>query len=160
MIAVVQRVTSARVLVETEEVGAIGRGYLAFVGALTGDGPQDSDYVEKRLATLRLFPDAEGRMNHSLEDVGGAILVVSQFTLAGDTRRGRRPSFGRAMRGPEAEEMLEAMIGRLRERGLCVETGRFGASMQVELVNDGPVTVVIDSRDGASSAAAPTGDSA
>ena len=147
MIAVVQRVSSARVLVEEQEISTIGPGYLAFVGAVNGDGAQDAEYVERRLATLRLFPDTEGRMNLSLADVGGAILLVSQFTLAADTRRGRRPSFGKAMAAPDAEGLLDTMVGQLRKRGLRVETGRFGANMQVELVNDGPVTIVIDSRE-------------
>ena len=144
MIAVVQRVTSARVLVGAEEIGAVQRGYLALVGAVEGDGPRDAAYIEKRLATLRLFPDDNGRMNHSLEDVGGSILLVSQFTLAADTRRGRRPGFSRALAAPAAEKMLDSMVTSLRGRGLHVETGKFGASMQVELVNEGPVTIVLD----------------
>lgn len=146
MIAVIQRVTSARVLVEGTGIGAIGRGFVALVGALDGDGERDLEYVAKRLATLRLFADADGRMNLSLEDVGGELLVVSQFTLAADTRKGRRPSFVRALAPDRAEPMIENLVERLRARGITVATGRFGADMQVELVNDGPVTIVLDSR--------------
>ena len=107
----------------------------------------DVVYVERRLATLRLFADEDGRMNRSIDEINGALLVVSQFTLAADTRKGRRPSFGRALAPELAEPMIDDLVARLSARGLHVETGDFGASMQVELVNDGPVTIVLDSRE-------------
>lgn len=146
MIAVVQRVASARVLVGGSVVGEVGPGFLALVGAIEGDSSADVEYVEKRLATLRLFADEDGRMNRSIDDVDGGLLLVSQFTLAADTRKGRRPSFTKAMAPALAEPMIEDLATRLRTRGIDVETGEFGASMQVELVNDGPVTIVLDSR--------------
>ncbi len=146
MIAVVQRVTSARVVVGSRVAGEIGAGLMVLVGAIEGDLPGDLDYVEKRLATLRLFADEEGRMNRSIDEIGGALLVVSQFTLAADTRKGRRPSFTRALAPELAEPMIDDLVQRLSARGIQVESGEFGASMQVELVNDGPVTLVLDSR--------------
>lgn len=146
MIAVVQRVASARVIVDDQVVGAIGAGFLALVGAVSGDSTTDVEYVEKRLATLRLFADEDGRMNRSIDEINGGLLIVSQFTLAADTRKGRRPSFSRALAPELAEPMIDDLVARLCARGLHVETGDFGANMQVELVNDGPVTVVLDSR--------------
>jgi len=147
MIAVVQRVASARVVVADQVVGEIGAGLLALIGAVDGDSSTDVEYVERRLATLRLFADEYGRMNRSIDEINGALLVVSQFTLAADTRKGRRPSFGRALAPELAEPMIDDLVARLSARGLHVETGDFGASMQVELVNDGPVTIVLDSRE-------------
>ena len=146
MIAVVQRVASARVMVDEQVVGAIGVGFLALIGAVSGDSTTDVEYVEKRLATLRLFADEDGRMNRSIDEINGGLLIVSQFTLAADTRKGRRPSFSRALAPELAEPMIDDLVARLCARGLHVETGDFGANMQVELVNDGPVTVVLDSR--------------
>jgi len=146
MIAVVQRVASARVIVDEQEPGAIGAGFLALIGAVSGDSTTDVEYVEKRLATLRLFADEDGRMNRSIDEINGGLLIVSQFTLAADTRKGRRPSFSRALAPELAEPMIDDLVARLCARGLHVETGDFGANMQVELVNDGPVTVVLDSR--------------
>lgn len=146
MIAVVQRVASARVIVDEQVVGAIGAGFLALIGAVSGDSTTDVEYVEKRLATLRLFADQDGRMNRSIDEINGGLLIVSQFTLAADTRKGRRPSFSRALAPELAEPMIDDLVARLCARGLHVETGDFGANMQVELVNDGPVTVVLDSR--------------
>lgn len=146
MIAVVQRVASARVIVDDQVIGAIGAGFLALVGAVSGDSTTDVEYVEKRLATLRLFADEDGRMNRSIDEINGGLLIVSQFTLAADTRKGRRPSFSRALAPELAEPMIDDLVARLCARGLHVETGDFGANMQVELVNDGPVTVVLDSR--------------
>ena len=146
MIAVVQRVASARVIVDEQVVGAIGAGFLALIGAVSGDSTTDVEYVEKRLATLRLFADQDGRMNRSSDEINGGLLIVSQFTLAADTRKGRRPSFSRALAPELAEPMIDDLVARLCARGLHVETGDFGANMQVELVNDGPVTVVLDSR--------------
>ncbi len=147
MIAVVQRVASARVVVAGRVVGEIGAGFLALVGAVDGDSVADIEYVEKRLATLRLFADEGGRMNRSIDEINGALLIVSQFTLAADTRKGRRPSFVKALAPEIAEPMIEDLVARLAARGVPVETGEFGASMQVELINDGPVTIVLDSRD-------------
>jgi D-tyrosyl-tRNA(Tyr) deacylase len=147
MIAVVQRVASARVVVDERVVGEIGVGFLALIGAVDGDSTADLDYVEKRLATLRLFADEAGRMNRSIDEVNGALLVVSQFTLAADTRKGRRPSFVRALAPELAQPLIADLVARLSARGLRVETGEFGANMQVELVNDGPVTIVLDSRE-------------
>ena len=146
MIAVVQRVASARVIVDEQEPGAIGAGFLALIGAVSGDSTTDVEYVEKRLAILRLFADEDGRMNRSIDEINGGLLIVSQFTLAADTRKGRRPSFSRALAPELAEPMIDDLVARLCARGLHVETGDFGANMQVELVNDGPVTVVLDSR--------------
>lgn len=146
MIAVVQRVASARVIVDEQVAGAIGAGFLALIGAVSGDSTTDVEYVEKRLATLRLFADEDGRMNRSIDEINGGLLIVSQFTLAADTRKGRRPSFSRALAAELAEPMIDDLVARLCARGLHVETGDFGANMQVELVNDGPVTVVLDSR--------------
>jgi D-tyrosyl-tRNA(Tyr) deacylase len=146
MIAVLQRVSSARVTVASRVVGAIDAGLVVLVGAVTGDSTTDIEYVEKRVATLRVFADEVGRMNRSVDEIGGAVLVVSQFTLVADTRKGRRPSFGRALAPNLAAPMIETLVARLRARNLRVETGEFGASMAVELVNDGPVTLVVDSR--------------
>ena len=147
MIAVVQRVASARVVVAEQVVGEIGVGFLALIGAEDGDSTTDVEYVERRLATLRLFADEDGRMKRSIDEINGALLIVSQFTLAADTRKGRRPSFTRALAPGLAEPMIDDLVARLFARGLQVETGDFGANMQVELVNDGPVTIVLDSRE-------------
>ena len=143
---VVQRVARASVTVENEVVGSIGRGYAALVGAEVGDTEADARRCAEKLAGLRVFEDAEGKMNRSVADVGGAILLVSQFTLLGDARHGRRPSFIAAARPEQAEPLLETMKAMLEEKGLHVETGRFRTHMEVELVNDGPVTILIDSR--------------
>ena len=143
---VVQRVTRASVTVEKEVVGKIGRGYMVLVGAEVGDTEADARLCADKLAGLRVFEDSEGKMNLSIADVGGEILLVSQFTLLGDARHGRRPSFIAAARPEVAEPLLETMKAMLEEKGLHVETGRFRAHMDVELVNDGPVTILIDSR--------------
>jgi D-tyrosyl-tRNA(Tyr) deacylase len=146
MRAVVQRVSEARVRVDAAVVGAIGRGLLAFVGVASDDGPADVAYVAARIGGLRVFEDGNGKMNLSLSEAGGAILAVSQVTLYGDCRKGRRPSFDRAA-GPDAGRVLfDAVVGELRAGGAQVETGTFQARMHVELVNDGPVTLLIDSR--------------
>jgi D-tyrosyl-tRNA(Tyr) deacylase len=144
MKAVVQRVSAARVLVEGAPVGAIGRGMLILLGVLRGDGPAEAQRLAERIATFRFFPDEHDRMNRSALDEGLAALVVSQFTLAADGRKGRRPSFDRAAPPAEAEALYERFVAVLRELGLRVETGRFGARMAVELANDGPVTFVLD----------------
>ena len=143
---VVQRVTRASVTVDGEVTGKIGKGYMVLVGAEVGDTEADARLCADKLAGLRVFVDDEGKMNRSVLDVGGAILLVSQFTLLGDARHGRRPSFIAAARPEEAEPLLVTMKAMLEERGLHVETGRFRAHMDVELVNDGPVTILIDSR--------------
>jgi D-tyrosyl-tRNA(Tyr) deacylase len=142
--AVLQRVTSARVRVTGETVGEIGAGLLVLVGVETGDGPEQVTAVADKLAGLRVFEDDAGRMNLDARAVGGAFLIVSQFTLAGSLRRGRRPSFDGAAPPEVAEPMLDELVRRLRDEGLRVETGRFGAHMEVELVNDGPVTFVLE----------------
>ena len=143
---VVQRVTRASVTVDGEVTGKIGKGYMVLVGAEVGDTEADARLCADKLAGLRVFEDDEGKMNRSIEDVGGEILLVSQFTLLGDARHGRRPSFIAAARPEEAEPLLITMKAMLEEKGLHVETGRFRAHMDVELVNDGPVTILIDSR--------------
>jgi D-tyrosyl-tRNA(Tyr) deacylase len=144
MRVVLQRVLRARVTVDDEEVGAIGRGVLALVGIERGDGPTAVAAAARKLAGLRLFEDGEGRMNLSLAEVGGAYLVVSQFTLAGSLARGRRPSFDGAAPPEVAEPLVELLVAALRAEGLPVATGRFRARMAVELVNDGPVTFVLE----------------
>jgi len=145
MKALIQRVREARVLVDSETVGEIGRGLLVLVCAV----PEDDEGVAARLAAkiakLRIFEDAAGKMNLSLRDVGGAALVVSQFTLAADTRKGNRPSFIGAAAPEKACALYEGFAGALAEQGVPVERGRFGAAMQVHLINDGPVTIWLDS---------------
>ena len=143
---VVQRVTRASVTVDGEVTGKIGKGYMVLVGAEVGDTEADARLCADKLAGLRVFEDSEGKMNLSIADVGGEILLVSQFTLLGDARHGRRPSFIAAARPEVAEPLLEQMKAMLEARGLHVETGRFQTHMDVELVNDGPVTILIDSR--------------
>ena len=143
---VVQRVSRAGVVVEGVRVSGIGVGYLALVGAEEGDTVADARCLADKLLGLRVFEDADGKMNRSIVDVGGGILLVSQFTLRGDARHGRRPSFSRAARPEVAEPLLGSMREMLSARGLDVQTGRFGAHMEVELTNDGPVTILLDSR--------------
>ena len=145
MRAVIQRVRSASVTVDGEIVGRIERGVVVLVGVGRDDGAVDVAYVARKVRDLRLFADDEGRLNLSLADVDGAALVVSQFTLYGDCRRGRRPSFDAAAAPPAARAVYEALVGALREAGTRVETGVFRAMMDVNLVNDGPVTVLLDS---------------
>jgi D-tyrosyl-tRNA(Tyr) deacylase len=143
---VLQRVSEARVKVGGEITGEIGQGLLLLVGIGREDGDADLVWMADKLAGLRIFEDGEGKMNLSVLDVGGSILSVSQFTLYGDCRKGRRPGFTDAARPETAEVMYERFNSLLRERGLRVETGRFGAMMEVSLVNDGPVTFILDSR--------------
>ena len=145
MRAVVQRVARAAVTVEGREVGAIGPGLLVLLGVMRDDGPRDVEYVAGKLRDLRVFPDNAGRMNRSVLDTGGSVLVVSQFTLAGDCRKGRRPSFDGAAPPHEARALYEAVVDALRTSGLRVATGEFQALMEVMLVNDGPVTILLDS---------------
>ncbi|MDX2438525.1 MAG: D-aminoacyl-tRNA deacylase [Acidobacteriota bacterium] len=139
---VIQRVSRAGVTVDGEVVGRIGIGLLVLVGLERDDGVLQLERAARRLATLRVFSDDKGRMNLGLDEVGGGVLAVSQFTLAGSIRKGRRPGFDRAMPGEDAEPLFETFLKLLRAEGLAVETGRFGALMQVELVNDGPVTLI------------------
>ena len=146
MRAVVQRVTSARVRVDGRVVGEIGRGLLVFAGVEKGDGAEDLAYVAGKVSDLRIFEDAAGKMNLSIREVEGAVLVVSQFMLCGDCRRGRRPSFDDAESPALARVMYEGLIDALRARNVMVETGEFQADMAVELINDGPVTMLLDSR--------------
>ena len=125
-------------------VGSVGRGHLLLVGFTEGDGPDELAWMADKVVGLRVFPDEEGRMNRSLEDVGGGLLVVSQFTLYGDTRKGRRPSFVAAAHPDQAVPLYQGFVELLRQRGVPVETGVFGAMMDVELVNDGPVTLMLE----------------
>lgn len=145
MRAVVQRVSSASVKVGGRVVGAIGPGLLVLLGVSTADTESDADYLSEKIAGLRIFEDEQGKMNLSVEDAGGAVLVVSQFTLYGDVRRGRRPSFDDAARPDRARELYEYFAAQLRNRGLRCETGEFRAMMSVSLVNEGPVTILLDS---------------
>jgi D-tyrosyl-tRNA(Tyr) deacylase len=142
---VVQRCRAARVEVDGAVVGAIDRGLCAFVGAGKGDDEEKARALIDKIARLRVFPDEQGKMSRSLLDVGGALLLVSQFTLYGDTRKGRRPSFEGALDPALAEPLLERAVAFARAHGLRVETGRFGASMQVYVENDGPVTLLLTS---------------
>ncbi len=139
-----QRVSRAYVRVGNETVGEIAGGLLAFIGVTHADGPGEADRLAAKLANLRLFDDDSGVMNRSVLEAGGAVLVVSQFTLYGDTSRGRRPSWTAAAGRAHAEPMVESVVTRLRSYGVAVATGRFGAHMQVELLNDGPVTVLVE----------------
>jgi len=141
---VIQRVSRAEVRVGGAVVGRIGTGMLVFVGLELGDAESQLERAANRLRTLRVFEDEDGKINRGLDEVGGELLLVSQFTLAGSIRRGRRPSFDRAMPAADAEPMFDRLVGMLRADGLTVATGSFGAMMEVELVNDGPVTLLWD----------------
>ena len=145
MRAVVQRVERAKVSVAGEVVGEIGAGVVVLLGISPEDGPAEAQWLAEKVANLRIFNDPDGKMNLDLADARGEVLLVSQFTLYGDARKGRRPSFIRAARGAEAEAVYEACAGAFRALGLTTATGRFGAMMAVELVNDGPVTILLDS---------------
>jgi D-tyrosyl-tRNA(Tyr) deacylase len=142
--AVVQRVSRASVRVGEETVGAIGRGFVVLAGFAPGDDEPALAWMAEKLAGLRVFGDAEGKMNLGIEEAGGAMLVVSQFTLYGDASKGRRPSFIGAAPPEQAEALYDRFVALLRERGVRVETGRFRAMMDVELVNDGPVTLLLE----------------
>lgn len=144
MLAVVQRVGRAAVSVGGEEVAAIGPGMLILVCAVKGDGEGEADYLARKIAKLRIFADEEGKTNLAIGDVGGEVLVVSQFTLAADWRKGNRPGFSRATPPEEGERLYEYFCGRLEGEGVAVRTGRFGALMEVELVNDGPFTLALN----------------
>ena len=146
MRCVVQRVSSASVAVGGQTVGEIGKGLMVLLGMAQGDGEKDLQYMADKVPNLRIFEDEQGKMNLSLRDAGGSILAVSQFTLLGDARGGRRPSFIEAARPETANPMYEDLVRRWRESGLVVQTGVFQAEMAVSLVNDGPVTVLLESR--------------
>lgn len=146
MRAVVQRVKSAEVRIGQMVVGRIGRGLLVFLGVGSADTPADADYLAEKIPHLRVFEDEDGKMNRSLRDVGGAMLVVSQFTLYGDCRRGRRPSYTAAAPPDQALQLYEYFVAKVRESGLPVETGVFQEMMDVDLINDGPVTILLDSQ--------------
>lgn len=146
MKAVIQRVKESTVTVDGREVGRIGPGLLVLLGVAREDTQKDADYLLDKTINLRIFEDEAGRMNRSLVDAGGALLVVSQFTLYGDCRKGRRPSFVQAAPPEKAEELYEYFVSKAKERGVPVETGQFRAMMDVALVNDGPVTLILESR--------------
>jgi D-aminoacyl-tRNA deacylase len=145
MRAVVQRVSRAQVTVNREISGQIGRGLLVLLGVSTSDSAADAEYLAGKIAGLRIFEDKDGKMNLSVAEAGGAILAVSQFTLYADTRGGRRPSFIAAARPEQARKLYQYFVEHIRATGLACETGRFQEMMQVELVNDGPVTILLDS---------------
>jgi D-tyrosyl-tRNA(Tyr) deacylase len=145
MRACIQRVRQASVTVGGEVVGQIDRGLLVLLGVATDDTPEDAWQLAEKICQLRIFDDDAGKMNWSLEEVGGAMLVVSQFTLLGDCRKGRRPSFIQAASSPVGERLYESFVAAVSQRGIEVETGRFRAHMDVALVNDGPVTILLDS---------------
>jgi D-aminoacyl-tRNA deacylase len=144
MRVVLQRVARASVSIDGRAAGAIGRGFCLLVGLTHGDTDATVDWMAEKVAGLRLFPDAEGKMNLGLDEVGGAVLVISQFTLYGDAAKGRRPSFIAAARPETAIPLYQRFVGALRGRGLEVATGEFGADMQVEIHNDGPVTLILE----------------
>ncbi len=146
MRAVVQRVSRASVKVGGDLAGEIGKGLLVLLGVGHDDGEADADYLAEKVAGLRIFEDDGGKMNLSVTDVGGAVLAVSQFTLFGDVRRGKRPSFDETARPERARELYEYFVGQVRRLGLRCETGRFQEMMEVELINSGPVTILVDSK--------------
>jgi D-tyrosyl-tRNA(Tyr) deacylase len=146
MRAVVQRVTRAQVVIEGESVGAIGTGLVVLLGVTHGDTPEQAKWLAEKIVGLRIFNDADGKMNRDLLEVGGATLIVSQFTLYGDCKKGKRPSFIDAAPPPVAIPLYEDFINGVKALGVPVATGHFGADMQVELVNDGPVTLIVDSK--------------
>ena len=148
MRCVVQKVKRASVTVAGELVGEIGMGYMVLVGAEEGDTEVDVNYCADKIAGLRVFEDADDKLNLSVKDVGGSVLLVSQFTLLGDARHGRRPSFIRAARPEQAEPLFEKLVQRVGDAGIPVATGRFRTHMEVALVNDGPVTILLDSKKG------------
>jgi len=150
MRAVIQRVTSATVEVEHQMMGQIDEGLLVLLGAAKGDTAEDVDYVVEKIPNLRIFPDDDGKMNRSLIDIGGQLLLVSQFTLLGDTHRGRRPSFDQAAHPDQARQLYDSAIAKFRKKGVLIQTGQFGVNMLVSLKNNGPVTFILDSRKGGS----------
>lgn len=145
MRAIIQKVTEASVVVENEKVSEIGPGFMVLLGVKDTDDKEDLAYIKKKISKLRIFEDDDEKMNLSLKDVGGEILVVSQFTLYGDARKGNRPSFTESAKAEKAKEYYEILIDELRKEGFNVKTGVFQTHMQVSLVNDGPVTIILDS---------------
>lgn len=146
MRVVLQRVAHASVTVDGEIIRKIQRGFLLLVGVTHDDVMEDMEYLVRKIVQMRIFEDEEGKLNRSIQDIGGEILSVSQFTLYADTKKGNRPSFSKAAPGDVALEMFEQFNGLLRDTGIPVETGQFGADMKVELLNDGPVTILLDSK--------------
>lgn len=146
MRAVVQRVKQSSVKTSGEMVGRIDQGLLVLLGVAKGDSAEDADYLANKITNLRIFEDADGKMNRSLLDIGGELLAVSQFTLLADCRKGRRPSFIAAAEPEKAIELYEKFVERVRQKGVAVQTGRFRAMMEVALINDGPVTIIVESR--------------
>ena len=146
MRAVVQRVSRSSVKVDDAIVGAIDLGLLVLIGIANDDAEADAEYLAEKIAGLRIFEDADGKMNRSVLDAGGAVLAVSQFTLFGDVRRGKRPAFDAAARPEQAVPLYERFVALIRAAGLRCETGKFQAMMEVELINDGPVTILLDSK--------------
>ena len=146
MRVVLQRVSHASVTVDEKVIGKIQRGFLLLVGVTHDDAMEDMEYLVRKIVQMRIFEDEEGKLNRSIQDIGGEILSVSQFTLYADTKKGNRPSFSKAAPGDVALEMFEQFNGLLRDTGIPVETGQFGADMKVELLNDGPVTILLDSK--------------
>lgn len=146
MRVVIQRVSEAKVIAEGVENGAIKSGFLLLVGVEEADTSEDVDYLTRKISNMRIFEDDEGKMNLSLKEVGGEILSISQFTLHADTKKGNRPSFVKAARPDQANQLYEELNDKLRAEGLTVEVGVFGADMDVSLVNDGPVTILVDSQ--------------
>lgn len=146
MRVVLQRVAHASVTVEEKVIGKIERGFLLLVGVTHDDAMEDMEYLVRKIVQMRIFEDEEGKLNRSIQDIGGEILSVSQFTLYADTKKGNRPSFSKAAPGDVALEMFEQFNGLLRDTGIPVETGQFGADMKVDLLNDGPVTILLDSK--------------
>jgi len=144
--AVIQRVEEARVTVDETVVGEISKGLLVFLGIEIDDSEEDLAFLKRKILNLRIFSDSDGKMNRSLVDTGGAVLLVSQFTLYGDCRKGNRPSFIRAAPPARADELYQELIRQLRSEGVAVESGEFQAMMKVNLVNDGPVTLIVDSK--------------
>ena len=143
---VLQRVAHASVTVDEKVIGKIQRGFLLLVGVTHDDAMEDMEYLVRKIVQMRIFEDEEGKLNRSIQDIGGEILSVSQFTLYADTKKGNRPSFSKAAPGDVALEMFEQFNGLLRDTGIPVETGQFGADMKIDLLNDGPVTILLDSK--------------
>ena len=146
MRAVVQRVTSSKVVVDSQITGAINKGINVLIGISCDDNEEDLKYIRDKIINLRIFEDENFKMNKSLMDIGGEILVISQFTLYGDCRKGRRPNFMAALGGEEAKKLYEQFVLMIKECGIKVETGIFGADMKVDIQNDGPVTILLDSK--------------
>ena len=146
MRAIIQRVKESSVKVNSKITGKIGKGLLVLLGVAESDRPGDADYLSEKIINLRIFEDENGKMNRSLLETGGEMLVVSQFTLLGDCRKGRRPSFVNAASPEKANELYEYFVKKVRDKGIFVETGQFRAMMDVSLINDGPVTLIVESR--------------